>query len=172
MKKLLTTAFSAASLLVTGAAVARAADLQPAYVEPDQRNGVKIGYLTCDVGGGVGYVLGSAKEVDCVFRSSVGKERIDHYSGAIRKLGVDLGFTTRSRLVWLVFAPTAGYHHGALSGLYTGVTAEATLGAGVGANILLGGSSGSVHLQLVSVTGQLGLNVAATGTSVTLTTID
>ena len=172
MKKLLTTAFSAVSLLVTGAAVARAADLQPAYVEPDQRNGVKIGYLTCDVGGGVGYVLGSAKEVDCVFRSSVGKERIDHYSGAIRKLGVDLGFTTRSRLVWLVFAPTAGYHHGALSGLYTGVTAEATLGAGVGANILLGGSSGSVHLQLVSVTGQLGLNVAATGTSVTLTTID
>ncbi len=172
MKKLLTTAFSAASLLVTGAAVARAADLQPAYVEPDQRNGVKIGYLTCDVGGGVGYVLGSAKEVDCVFRSSVGKERIDHYSGAIRKLGVDLGFTTRSRLVWLVFAPTAGYHHGALSGLYTGVTAEATLGAGVGANHSSRGSSGSVHLQLVSVTGQLGLNVAATGTSVTLTTID
>ena len=172
MKKLLAMAFSAASLIVTGAAVARAADLQPIYVEPDQRNGVKIGYLTCDVGGGVGYLLGSAKEVDCVFRSSVGKERIDHYSGAIRKLGVDLGFTTRSRLVWLVFAPTAGYHHGALSGLYTGVTAEATLGAGVGANILLGGSSGSVHLQLVSVTGQLGLNVAATGTSVTLTTID
>jgi hypothetical protein len=172
MKKLLTMAFSAASLIVTGVAAARAADLQTTYVEPDQRNGVKIGYLTCDVGGGVGYLLGSAKEVDCVFRSTVGKERIDHYSGAIRKLGVDLGFTTRSRLVWLVFAPTAGYHHGALSGLYTGVTAEATLGAGVGANILLGGSSGSVHLQLVSVTGQLGLNVAATGTSVTLTTID
>jgi hypothetical protein len=172
MKKLLTMAFSAASLIVTGTAVARAADLQTTYVEPDQRNGVKIGYLTCDVGGGVGYLLGSAKEVDCVFRSTVGQERIDHYSGAIRKLGVDLGFTTRSRLVWLVFAPTAGYHHGSLSGLYTGVTAEATLGAGVGANILLGGSSGSVHLQLVSVTGQLGLNVAATGTSVTLTTID
>jgi hypothetical protein len=172
MKKLLTMAFSAASLIVTGVAAARAADLQTTSVEPDQRNGVKIGYLTCDVGGGVGYLLGSAKEVDCVFRSTVGKERIDHYSGAIRKLGVDLGFTTRSRLVWLVFAPTAGYHHGALSGLYTGVTAEATLGAGVGANILLGGSSGSVHLQLVSVTGQLGLNVAATGTSVTLTTID
>ncbi|AYG61615.1 DUF992 domain-containing protein [Rhizobium jaguaris] len=172
MKKLLATAFSAASLIVTGAATARAADLQTTYEEPDQRNGVKIGYLTCDVGGGVGYVLGSAKEVDCVFRSSVGRERVDHYSGAIRKLGVDLGFTTRSRLVWLVFAPTAGYHHGALSGLYTGITAEATVGAGVGANILLGGSSGSVHLQLVSVTGQLGLNVAATGTSVTLTAIN
>ncbi|MBB5574725.1 MULTISPECIES: DUF992 domain-containing protein [Rhizobium] len=172
MKKLLATAFSAASLIVMGAAAAHAADLQTTYREPDERNGVKIGYLTCDIGGGVGYVLGSAKEADCVFRSTVGRERIDHYSGAIRKLGVDLGFTTRSRLVWLVFAPTAGYHHGALSGLYTGVTAEATLGAGVGANVLLGGSSGSVHLQLISVTGQLGLNVAATGTSVTLSTVE
>ncbi|MDL2405848.1 DUF992 domain-containing protein [Rhizobium calliandrae] len=172
MKKLLTMALSAAALIFTGAAVTRAADLQRTYEEPDQRNGVKIGYLTCDIGGGVGYVLGSAKEVDCVFRSSVGRERIDHYNGAIRKLGVDLGFTTGSRLVWLVFAPTAGYHHGALSGLYTGITAEATVGAGVGANILLGGSSGSVHLQLISVTGQLGLNVAATGTSVTLTAIN
>ncbi|WFU11995.1 DUF992 domain-containing protein (plasmid) [Rhizobium sp. CB3090] len=172
MKKLLATAFSAASLIVTGAAAARAADLQTTYVEPDERNGVKIGYLTCDIGGGVGYVLGSAKEVDCVFRSTVGKERVDHYTGAIRKMGVDLGFTTRSRLVWLVFAPTAGYHHGALSGLYQGITAEATLGAGVGANILVGGTSGSIHLQTISVTGQLGLNLAATGTSVTLSTIE
>ena len=44
-----------------------------------------------------------------------------------------------------------------------------TLGAGVGTNILIGGTSGSIHLQTVSLTGQLGLNLAATGTSVTLT---
>ncbi|MBB4570839.1 DUF992 domain-containing protein [Rhizobium leucaenae] len=172
MKKLLATAFSAASLIVMGAATARAADLQTTYVEPDERNGVKIGYLDCEIGGGVGYVLGSAKEVDCVFHSTVGNKRVEHYSGAIRKMGVDLGFTTRSRLVWLVFAPTAGYHHGSLSGLYQGATAEATVGAGVGANILVGGTSGSIHLQTLSVTGQLGLNVAATGTSVTLTSTE
>ncbi|CAN7585207.1 DUF992 domain-containing protein [Rhizobium rhizogenes] len=174
MKKILTLAFSAASLIVAGAAVTRAADLAPSYQEQeqDQRNGVKIGYLTCEIGGGVGYVLGSAKEVDCTFHSTVGKERIDHYSGAIRKMGVDLGFTTRSKLVWAVFAPTAGYHHGSLSGLYQGATAEATLGVGIGTNILVGGTSGSIHLQTVSVTGQLGLNVAATGTSVTLTSVD
>jgi hypothetical protein len=87
-------------------------------------------------------------------------------------MGVDLGFTTRSKLVWAVFAPTAGYHHGSLSGLYQGATAEATLGVGIGTNILVGGTSGSIHLQTVSVTGQLGLNVAATGTSVTLTSVD
>lgn len=174
MKKILTLALSAASLIVAGAAAARAADLPTSYQEQDQdqRNGVKIGYLTCEIGGGVGYVLGSAKEVDCTFHSTVGKERVDHYSGAIRKMGVDLGFTTRGRLVWAVFAPTAGYHHGSLSGLYQGATAEATLGVGIGTNILVGGTSGSIHLQTVSVTGQIGLNVAATGTSVTLTSVD
>jgi hypothetical protein len=173
MRKILTLAFSAASLIVAGAAAARAADMPATYSEePDQRNGVKIGYLECEIGGGVGYVLGSAKEMDCTFHSTVGRARVDHYTGAIRKMGVDLGFTTRSRLVWLVFAPTAGYHRGSLGGLYQGATVEATVGAGVGTNILVGGTSGSIQLQTVSVTGQLGLNLAATGTSVTLTSVE
>lgn len=173
MRKILTLAFSAASLIVAGTAAARAADMPATYSEePDQRNGVKIGYLECEIGGGVGYVLGSAKEMDCTFHSTVGRARVDHYTGAIRKMGVDLGFTTRSRLVWLVFAPTAGYHRGSLGGLYQGATVEATVGAGVGTNILVGGTSGSIQLQTVSVTGQLGLNLAATGTSVTLTSVD
>lgn len=145
--------------------VAHAADVQT-YEEPDDSGGVKIGTLSCDIGGGVGYVLGSAKEVDCTFKSTRGKT--DTYRGAIRKLGVDLGFTTRQKLVWAVFAPTAGYHRGSLSGLYEGATVEATLGAGIGGNLLVGGTSGSIHLQMLSVTGQLGLNVAATGTSMTL----
>jgi hypothetical protein len=147
-------------------------DPVPTYQESDQRGGVRIGYLDCSIGGGVGYVIGSAKEADCVFKSTMGSEPLDHYSGVVRKMGVDLGFTTRSRLIWAVFAPTAGYHHGSLGGLYQGATAEATLGVGVGTNILVGGTSGSIHLQTVSVTGQLGLNLAATGTSVTLTPAD
>jgi hypothetical protein len=158
-----------AGMMLSGVSLAEAADL-PVYHEPDARGGVRIGTLHCDIGGGVGYVLGSAKEVDCVFRSSRGLS--DHYSGFIRKLGVDVGFTTQSRLIWAVFAPTAGYHHGSLSGLYRGATVEATVGAGVGANILVGGTAGSISLQTISVTGQLGLNVAATGTSMTLNAVD
>jgi hypothetical protein len=146
-----------------------ARDRAPRYAETEQRGGVRIGYLDCSVGGGVGYVLGSAKEAECVFTSTMGGEPLDRYSGVVRKMGVDLGFTTRSRLIWAVFAPTAGYHQGSLGGLYQGASVEATVGAGVGTNILVGGTSGSIHLQTVSVTGQLGLNVAATGTSVTLT---
>jgi len=160
--------------VMTSAGAAISADLvprdrAPRYAESDQRGGVRIGYLDCSVGGGVGYVLGSAKEAECVFTSTMGGEPLDRYSGVVRKMGVDLGFTTRSRLIWAVFAPTAGYHQGSLGGLYQGASVEATVGAGVGTNILVGGTSGSIHLQTVSVTGQLGLNVAATGTSVTLT---
>ncbi len=160
-------ALTAGSLVLAGATGANAADVRR-YQNQDVRDGVKIGYLDCAIGGGVGYLLGSAKEIDCVFRSSLSGERSDHYVGAIRKLGVDLGFTTRSRLLWAVFAPTAGYHHGSLAGVYSGATAEATIGAGVGTNVLFGGTAGSVHLQAISVTGQIGLNVAASGTSMTL----
>jgi hypothetical protein len=176
MKTNLVAALSAASLSLAGM-TAHAADITP-YREPapppvlDDQDGVKIGYLECDIGGGAGYVLGSSKEIECVFRSLGGDEIEDRYTGEIRKLGVDIGFTMRSRLLWAVFAPTAGYHHGSLSGLYKGATAEATIGAGVGANVLVGGTSGSIHLQTVSVTGQLGLNVAAAGTSMTLNSVN
>ncbi len=177
MNKILATALLATAPIFSTAIAAHAADpvyeQAPApYEEADDSNGVKIGYLDCSIGGGVGYVLGSAKEADCVFQSTVGAKRTDHYTGAIRKMGVDLGFTTRGRLVWAVFAPTAGYHRGSLSGIYQGASAEATVGAGIGANILVGGTSGSIQLQTVSVTGQLGLNIAATGTSVTLNAVN
>lgn len=173
MKKAFAVTLTALTLGLSGAASTFAADLGT-YQEPEQddRNGVKIGYLTCDIGGGVGYVIGSAKELECTFQSTIGSRRTDHYSGAIRKLGVDLGFTTQGRLVWAVIAPTAGYHKGSLGGLYQGATAEATVGLGVGANVLVGGTSGSIQLQTVSVTGQVGLNLAATGTSVTLNAVN
>lgn len=140
--------------------------------QSDDSGGVRIGTLECGIGGGLGYVLGSAKEIDCTFTSSVGRRVSESYTGALRKLGVDLGFTTHGRLVWAVFAPTAGYHRGSLAGVYQGATVEATVGAGVGANVLVGGTAGSIQLQTLSVTGQIGLNVAATGTSVTLTAVN
>jgi len=172
MKNVLATAMIATALAVPSAMTARAADVEiiekaPDY-ETDVVGGVKIGYLACDVGEGGGYVLGSAKELDCTFRSSFKGEGPDSYVGTIKKLGIDLGYTMHGKIVWAVFAPTAGYHRGSLKGTYLGAAAEATLGAGIGANVLLGGTGGSIQLQPVSVGGQLGLNVAAAGTTVTL----
>jgi hypothetical protein len=48
-----------------------------------------------------------------------------------------------------------------LTGTYVGATAEISLAAGLGANVLVGGSNRSVALQPLSVQGQVGLNIAA-----------
>jgi hypothetical protein len=172
MKKILTTV-AAMAALSSVAGMARAADMTSydeapqVQAETDYHGGVKIGYLSCDVGSGAGFIIGSAKELDCSFRSVRGS-RSDSYSGYVKKLGIDVGYTTRGKMVWAVFAPTAGYHRGSLGGTYVGAAAEATVGAGIGANVLLGGTEGSIQLQPVSVEGQLGLNVAAAGATVTL----
>jgi len=176
MKNVLATALIATALAVPSAMTARAADVEVIEKAPDYETdvigGVKIGYLACEIGEGGGYVLGSAKELDCVFRSSFKGDGPDAYVGTIKKVGIDLGYTARGKIVWAVFAPTAGYHRGSLKGTYLGAAAEATLGAGVVANVLLGGTGGSIQLQPVSVGGQLGLNVAAAGTTVTLKAIN
>ena len=174
MKNALALALVSTALLAPSAISAMAADtvvVEERTVvtrDTDAYGGVKLGTLTCNVGEGGGYVLGSAKEVDCTFRSSFRGEDPDRYVGTIKKLGIDLGYTARGKIVWAVFAPTAGYHTGSLSGSYLGAAAEATVGAGVGANLLLGGTGGSIQLQPISVSGQLGLNIAAAGTNLTL----
>ena len=62
-------------------------------------------------------------------------------------------------MIWSVYAPTTR-RFGALAGHYSGASAEATVGAGLGANVLVGGSDRTVALQPISVQGQTGLNVA------------
>ena len=62
-------------------------------------------------------------------------------------------------MVWTVFAPS-NKKFGALAGQYGGASAEATVGAGLGANVLVGGSNRTVTLQPLSVQGQTGLNLA------------
>jgi hypothetical protein len=127
--------------------------------------GVNVGSLQCHVSGGMGFVFGSSKDLDCLLIKPDG--RADHYVGSINKYGVDIGFTKEASMVWLVFAPGA-IGKGALAGDYGGATASGTVGVGVGANVLVGGSSKQITLQPVSVEGSTGLNVAAGVASVTL----
>ncbi len=49
----------------------------------------------------------------------------------------------------------------ALSGDYAGAQGSATLGVGVGGNVLVGGSGNTIALQPLSVQGQIGISVAA-----------
>jgi hypothetical protein len=123
-----------------------------------QHERTKVGTLTCDISGGIGLIITSHKDLTCMFTPSQPGPR-EVYVGSIGKFGLDLGATAGGEMVWAVFAPT-DRRFGALAGHYAGASAEATVGAGVGANVLIGGSNRTVELQPLSVQGQTGLNLA------------
>ncbi len=125
------------------------------------------GTLECTIDPGIGLVIGSSKGLECTYTSADGK-LVEQYEGRVTKLGVDIGVTGESIIVWQVVAPTSSLRPGALEGTYTGVGAEATVGAGPKVNALLGGSDKTVSLQPISVGAQAGLNVAAGISSIAL----
>jgi Protein of unknown function (DUF992) len=126
----------------------------------------KVGTLTCDISAGIGIIIASKKNLSCMFTPSRPGPR-EVYVGSISKFGLDLGATTGGEMIWGVYAPS-DRRFGALAGHYVGASAEATVGAGVGANVLVGGSNRTVTLQPLSVQGQTGLNVAAGVAGLTL----
>lgn len=119
--------------------------------------GVNAGTLSCNVTGGVGFIFGSTKALSCIFARTDG--RAERYEGEIKRVGVDIGFTKEAQVMWLVFAPGV-VAPGALAGNYAGAAVQAALGAGMGSNVLVGGSNKQVSLQPVSVAGAEGLNAA------------
>ena len=130
----------------------------PAPTMAQGPNRTKAGTLTCDISGGMGMIIASKKGVACMFTPAQPGPR-EVYTGSITKFGLDVGATSGGEMVWSVFAPS-NKHFGALAGNYAGASAEATVGAGLGANVLVGGSNRTVALQPVSVQGQTGLNLA------------
>jgi hypothetical protein len=129
------------------------------------QSAVNVGTLTCNVASGFGFIFGSSKALNCTFS---GLGRNEHYMGSITKFGADIGYTSGGILVWTVVAPVAVMQPGALGGNYGGATASATVGVGVGANALIGGSNNTIALQPLSIEGNTGLNVAAGIAGITL----
>jgi Protein of unknown function (DUF992) len=145
--------------LVACAALTVAAMIaMPSASNAQPRDRTKAGTLTCDISGGIGLVVASKKDVTCMFTPATAGPR-EVYVGSISKFGLDVGATSGGEMVWSVFAPS-NKKFGALAGEYGGASAEATVGAGLGANVLVGGSDRTVSLQPVSVQGQAGLNLA------------
>jgi hypothetical protein len=128
---------------------------------------VVAGTLTCVGEGTVGLIVGSQERLSCTF-DPAGQGATQRYDGRITKIGLDIGFTTKSTIVWTVLGSSNIVGPGVLAGNYAGVSAEATVALGVGANALLGGSNNSVVLQPLSVQGQTGLNVAVGISGLTL----
>ena len=136
----------AASLLLAGG---------PSEAQPAQ---IQVGTLTCSLSASIGLIVASQKNVNCIFKGRPGEPE-EAYTGTMTTIGVDIGFTTGGVIVWAVFAGTNRYA-GMLTGSYAGATAEVSVAAGLGANVLVGGSNRSVALQPLSVQGQIGLDVA------------
>ena len=140
--------------------VAAAVGLASAFAPPaGAQGGVNVGNLTCNVASGWGFVFGSSRALNCTFAGAGG--RYEYYTGNIMKFGVDIGYTQGGVLIWTVIAPTANMAPGSLAGAYAGGTASATVGVGVAAHALVGGSGNTIALQPLSLEGNSGLNVAA-----------
>ena len=141
----------------------------PSALAEEEKSGIKIGVLTCEVEGGFGYIFGSSRHMDCTFEKG-DNQATEYYTGTIKKYGIDIGFRRGGTIFWGVFAPSLDTAPGGLAGNYGGASGEASVGAGVGVNVLLGGSGNTFSLQPLSVVGFTGLNVAGGVASMTLET--
>ena len=131
-------------------------------------NKIKSGILECDVSAGVGLIFSEKQTMNCKF-TPLGGGPVDHYTGSIDEVGLSIGATEGGILVWSVMSAQQGVPAGALAGTYKGISADASVGVGLGENILMGGNNSAFMLQPSSYEGQVGLNVAAGVTTVTLT---
>ncbi|MDE1994126.1 MAG: DUF992 domain-containing protein [Rhizobiaceae bacterium] len=119
---------------------------------------IKVGQLDCDLSAGLGAIIGSQQEVNCLFTPSVpGPSKT--YVGKITQFGFDIGKIEKSRMIWLVYS-TTGRKDGGVEGTYRGVSADASVDVGLGANVLVGGDHGSLSLQPISVETEDGFNIA------------
>jgi hypothetical protein len=139
---------------LVGAIVALFVSIAGAYAQ--QR--VQVGILECRGGSSVGFIVGSVTNLGCVLRVNGAPD--DSYVATIRKVGLDIGITQESALAWAVYAPVARLGPGNLSGNYAGAQGSASIGVGLGGNVLVGGSANSIALQPLSVQGQVGINLA------------
>ena len=141
------------SCLVAAALLVASADMAAA------QSRVAAGVLECRAGPSTTFIVGSVRDFDCLFTPTAGP--LERYGATIQRLGVDLGWSTSTVLLWSVFAPAEVVGPGALAGVYGGVSAGAAVGVGLGANALAGGLNNSFALQPLSVEGQTGLNAFA-----------
>jgi len=142
------------------AAIAAAAIMAAGAQTAEARSGVKIGVLNCNVKGSASFIFGSSRDLTCVY-TPADKGRKEVYVGEINRWGIDIGYQSKGKIVWAVFAPSKSVRRGALAGGYGGVSAAVAAGYGVGANALLGGFEKSIALQPLSVEGIKGANIAA-----------
>jgi Protein of unknown function (DUF992) len=140
------------ALLITGLAA------PGAQAQAPRQNWTQSGMLRCKLNPSIGFVIFGHQSMECGFVPSLPGPP-QRYEGALNTVGIDIGVIGAGGLAWAVLAPTSGIPAGALAGEYVGASGDVALGAGVGANVLIGGSQRSFALQPVSVEGSVALDV-------------
>ena len=133
-----------------------------------QAGKLTAGTLTCAAQGTTGLILGSKERLVCTYNPA-GSGPNQAYDGVITKVGIDIGVKGKGTLIWTVLGSSANLPAGELDSQYAGVSADAAVGIGVGANALIGGNANSIVLQPLSVRGQTGLNLSVGVTELQLT---
>src|SRR5512139_3743121 len=136
--------------------IAFAAALTAVTSQAQAHNAVAVGYLECR-GLATTFVVGSVTRMECLFRPAWGGRPRPYY-GTINRFGLDIGWNRSTWVHWQVYATTHRLGPGELAGQYVGGSASASVGVGLGANALFGGSSRTISLQPVSVQTQTGLS--------------
>ena len=129
-----------------------------ARAQAQGQNWTQSGMLRCKLNPSIGFVIFGHQSMECRFVPSLPAPP-QIYEGALNTVGIDVGVVGAGGLAWAVLAPTSGVSAGALAGEYVGASGDIALGAGVGANVLIGGSQRSFALQPVSVEGSVALDV-------------
>jgi hypothetical protein len=151
---------AAASMIVAAAAglCTNAAAAEDTHLE--------AGFLTCTVDGAWGFIVGSTRKLHCVYEPTKGTQY--NYYGEVNQFGADIGYHRASVMLWTVVDATHDRSSKSLVGTYGGATAQASVGVGAGASVLVGGFKNSVTLQPVAISVESGLNAAAGVQSLTL----
>ncbi len=133
----------------------------PALALAGTTEGTRVGLLTCKTvpGSSLSLVIHSTEDVKCVFKDNIGET--EHYKGETGVgLGFDVSFDRETTMVYTVMAANikAGNHQ--LAGKYFGGGGSATVGAGMGAQALIGGGRKNISLQPVALSGSSGAGVS------------
>ena len=153
------------TLLAAGLLAALAAALPGGAARAE----TKLGVLSCSSDGATGFIIGSSENVACAFKPANAAGRTEGYAGTLDTFGLDVGVTGETQMAWVVLSAGAGaYAPGSLAGSYVGASADASVAAGGGVKVLVGGAGGAITLQPLSIQTQEGINAAVGVTKFTL----
>lgn len=146
---------SVASVLTGLALVA-----SPAIGQTSDEADVELGTLTCELQAVTNVLIYAEESFECTFVTEDGVTQT--YDATIGKVGANLQLKTDQTLKWIVMSSVDPAKEQDLSGDYIGASAQASLGVGAGANLMVGGSGDNFTLQPLSLSGQEGIGASLT----------